>query len=118
MAPGEDGIRFGMLKKLPLEGEKFLLHIFNDILSNGVVLGSWQKTKIIPISMLPCARKLFEKINLTRLKYWVEKYEILSMVSRNTVEPETVWRCFQRRFKRLSSTNNRPWWGFSHLWSI
>jgi hypothetical protein len=73
MAPGEDGIRFGMLKELPLEGEKFLLHIFNDILSNGVVPGIWHKTKTIPIlkprkdssnsdsyrpiSMLPCARK-------------------------------------------------------------
>jgi hypothetical protein len=48
-APRGDGIRFGMLKELPLEGKKFLLHFFNDILSNVVVPGSWQKTKIIPI---------------------------------------------------------------------
>jgi hypothetical protein len=28
-APGGDGIRFGMLKELPLEGNKFLFHIFS-----------------------------------------------------------------------------------------
>jgi hypothetical protein len=83
-----------MLKELPLMRKKFLLNIFNDILSNGVVPGSWQRTKIIPIlkpgknssnsdsyrpiSMLPCARKMFEKIILTRLEYWTEKYKILS----------------------------------------
>jgi hypothetical protein len=80
-APREDEIRFGMLKKLPLEMKKFLLHIFNDILSNGDVPGTWQRTKIIPIwkpgkdssnfdsywpiSMLHCARKMFDKIILT-----------------------------------------------------
>jgi hypothetical protein len=46
---GEDGIRFGTLKKLRLEGKIFLFHIFNDILLNGDVPGSWQRTKIIPI---------------------------------------------------------------------
>jgi hypothetical protein len=46
IAPGENGIRFSMLKELRLEGKKFLLHIFNDIFSNGVVPGSWQRTKI------------------------------------------------------------------------
>jgi hypothetical protein len=80
-APGEDGIRFGMLRELPLEGNKFLLHISNDILSNGNVPGSWQRTKIIPIlkpgkdssncdtyraiSMLHFVRKMFEKMILT-----------------------------------------------------
>jgi hypothetical protein len=48
-APGEDEIRFGMLKELPLEGKFFLLYIFDDIISNGDVPGSWQRTKIIPI---------------------------------------------------------------------
>jgi hypothetical protein len=28
--------------------------------------------------MLPCARKMFEKIILTRFEYWADKYEILS----------------------------------------
>jgi hypothetical protein len=46
-ALAEEGIRSGMLKELPLEMKKFLLHIFNDILSNSVVPGSWQRTKII-----------------------------------------------------------------------
>jgi hypothetical protein len=60
-------------RKQPLEGKRILLHIFDDILSNGDVPGSWQRTKIIPIlkpgkdssnsdsywpiSMLPCGRK-------------------------------------------------------------
>jgi hypothetical protein len=47
--PGEDGIRFGMLKKMPVERKTFLLHIFNDILWNNDVPGSWQRKKIIPI---------------------------------------------------------------------
>jgi hypothetical protein len=33
---------------------------------------------VAAISMLPCARKLFEKIILTRLVYKAERYEILS----------------------------------------
>jgi hypothetical protein len=88
-APGEDGIRFGMLKELPLEGRKFLLHIFNDILflSNGVVLGS-NSDSYQPISMLPCTRKMFEKIILTRLEYWAKNTKFCfprSMVSGRAV---------------------------------
>jgi hypothetical protein len=39
--PGEDGIKFGLLKELPLEGKQFLLHIFNDVLAIGEVPESW-----------------------------------------------------------------------------
>jgi hypothetical protein len=50
--------------ELPLEG-------------NGAVTGC-NSDSYRPISMLPCARKMFERIILTRLEYWAETYEILS----------------------------------------
>jgi ribonuclease HI len=93
-SPGEDAIKFIMLKKLPTEAKHYLLMIFNDILTSGEVPAAWQRTKVIPIlkpnkdpncadsyrpiSLLSCVRKLFEKIILTRLEYWAEKFEMLS----------------------------------------
>jgi ribonuclease HI len=93
-SPGEDGIRFSMLKALPSEAKEYLLIIFNDILKTGVIPENWQKTKVIPIlkpgkdpnnadsyrpiSLLSCVRKLFEKMILTRMDYWAERFEMLS----------------------------------------
>jgi hypothetical protein len=69
-----------------------LLLIVNDVLAIGEVPESWHRTKVIPIlkpgkeairadsyrpiSMLPCARKLFEKYILTRLEIGVLGGEI------------------------------------------
>jgi ribonuclease HI len=92
--PGEDGIKFILLKRMPFEAKTMLLQIFNAILTCGEVPLAWHRTKVIPIlkpgkdancadsyrpiSLLSCNRKLFEKIILTRLEYWAEKYEMLS----------------------------------------
>jgi ribonuclease HI len=93
-SPGEDGIKFSLLKNLPGQAKLFLLQIFNEIMDSGEVPLPWHRTKIVPIlkpgkdansadsyrpiSLLSCIRKLFEKIILTRLEYWAEKYEMLS----------------------------------------
>jgi hypothetical protein len=50
--------------------KKFLLHIFNDILSEVIPILKPGKDlsksdSYRPISMLPCARKLFKKKDLT-----------------------------------------------------
>jgi hypothetical protein len=59
-----------------------------------IIPESWLRTKVVsilkprkdpelsdsyrPISLLPCARKLLEKILFTRLDYCAEKYDVLS----------------------------------------
>ncbi len=93
-SPGQDGVKFSMIKALPTRVKELLISIFNDILTQGVVPAVWQQTKVVPIlkpgkdascadsyrpiSLLSCNRKLFEKIILTRFEYWAEKYEMLS----------------------------------------
>jgi hypothetical protein len=48
-SPGEDGIKFTMIKNLPPEAKQFLLEIFNVILATGIVPEPWKRTKVIPI---------------------------------------------------------------------
>jgi hypothetical protein len=71
--PGLDGLRFSLLKALPMRAKLCLLDIYNDILVTGVVPQSWHRTKDVPImkpgknfllsgtyrpiSMLACGRK-------------------------------------------------------------
>jgi hypothetical protein len=75
-------------------GKEMLLEIYNKIFSAGTCPKSWREIKVVsilkpvkepnnvnsyrPISLLPCVRKLFEKMICTRLDYWAEKFEILS----------------------------------------
>jgi hypothetical protein len=70
------------------------LSAWNEIMGTGMILESWLRTKVVPIlkprkdselldsyrpiSLLPCVRKLLEKMLCTRLDYWAEKYNILS----------------------------------------
>jgi hypothetical protein len=89
-APGLDGIKFIMFKFLPEEAKRYLLAIFNEVVSSGMILESWLRTKVVPVlkprkdpelsdSYRPiCARKLLEKMLCTRLDYWAEKYDVLA----------------------------------------
>jgi hypothetical protein len=93
-APGVDGIKFIMFKFLPEEAKRYLLGIFNEIISTGRVPESWLRTMVVPIlkprkdldlsdsyrpiSLRPCARKLLEKMLCTCLDYWAEKHDVLS----------------------------------------
>jgi hypothetical protein len=86
-----------MFKILPAEaGKWYLLGIFNEIMSTGRIPLCWLRTKIvpilksrkdpelsdsyIPISLLPCARKLLEKILCSRLDNWTKKHDVASTV--------------------------------------
>jgi hypothetical protein len=83
-----------MFKFLPEEAKRYLLGIFNEIMSTGMIPESWLTIKVVPIlkprknpelsdsyrpiSLLLCARKLLENMLCTRLNYWAEKYDVLS----------------------------------------
>jgi hypothetical protein len=75
-----------MFKFLPEEAKRYLFGIFNEIMSTGMIPGSWLRTMVVPImkprknpelsdsyrppiSLLSCARKLLEKMKCTRLDY-------------------------------------------------
>ena len=92
-ATGPDKVAYPMLKHLPRSGMDFLLHIFNLSWSSHSFPSIW-KTSIIPIhkmgkpldspasfrpiSLTSCVSKLFERIILSRLLFFLESNSILS----------------------------------------
>ena len=90
---GPDKVAHPMLKNLPRSGMDFLLHIFNLSWSSHSFPSIW-KTSIIfihkmgkpldspasfrPISLTICVSKLFERIILSRLLFFLESNSILS----------------------------------------
>ena len=83
-----------MLKHLPRSGMDFLLHIFNFSWSSHSFPSIWKTSSIIsihkmgkpldlpasfrPISLTSCVSKLFERIILSRLLFFLESNSILS----------------------------------------
>ena len=83
-----------MLKHLPLSGMDFLLYIFNHSWTSHSFLSIWKTSSIItihkigkpldspspfrPISLTSCVSKLFERIILSRLLFFLESNSILS----------------------------------------
>ena len=92
-ATGPDKVAYPMLKHLPRSGMDFLLYIFNLSLTLHSFPSVW-KTSIIsihimgkpldtpgsfrPISLTSCVSKLFERIILSRLLFFLESNSILS----------------------------------------
>ena len=93
-ATGPDKVAYRMLKHLPRSGMDFLLHIFNLSWSSHSFPFIWKTSSIIPIhkmgkpldspaSFLPisltsCVSKLFERIILSRLLFFLESNSIFS----------------------------------------
>ena len=93
-ATGPDKVAYPMLKHLPRSGMDFLLHIFNVSWSSHSFSSIWKTSFIIPIhkmggpldspasfrpiSLTSCVSKLFERIILSRLLFFVESNSILS----------------------------------------
>jgi hypothetical protein len=48
-ALGLDGKKFIMFKFLPEEAMRYLLGIFDKIMSTGMIPESWLRTKVVPI---------------------------------------------------------------------
>jgi hypothetical protein len=83
-----------MFKSLPEEAKRYLLGIFNEVVSSDMIPESWLRANFVPIlkprtdpelsdsyrpiSLLPCAHKLLEKMLCTRLDYWAEITDVLS----------------------------------------
>ena len=93
-APGEDGISYVILKKLPRNMICNIAMIFNASLSLGYFPQSWKAAvvKMVPkpgkdkkeaknwrpISLLPCLGKLYERIIANRLTFFLENNDLLS----------------------------------------
>ena len=93
-ATGPDKVAYPMLKHLPRSGMDFLLHIFNLSWSSHSFPSIWKTSSIIPIhkmgkpldspasfrpiSLTSCVSKLFERIILSRLLFFLESNSILS----------------------------------------
>ena len=89
-----DKVAYPMLKHLPRSGMDFLLHIFNLSWSLHSFSSIWKTSSIIPIhkmgktldspasfrptSFISCVSKLFERIILSRLLFFLESNSILS----------------------------------------
>ena len=93
-ATGPDKVAYPMLKHLPRSGMDFLLYIFNHSWSSHSFPSIWKTSSIIPIhkmrkpldspvsfrpiSLTSCVSKLFERIILSRLLFFLESNSILS----------------------------------------
>ena len=93
-ATGPDEVAYSMLKHLPRSGIDFFLHIFNLYCSSHSFPSIWKTSSIIPIhkmgkpldspasfrpiSLTSCVSKLFERIILSRLLFFLESNSILS----------------------------------------
>ena len=93
-ATGPDKVAYPMLKHLPRSGMDFLLHIFNLSWSSHSFPSIWNTSSIIPIhkmgksldspasfwpiSLTSCVSKLFERIILSHLLFFLESNSILS----------------------------------------
>ena len=91
---GPDKVAYLMLKHLPRSGMDFLLHIFNLSWPFDSFLSIWKTSSNVPdhkmgkplnfpvsfrpISLTSCASKLFERIILSRLLFFLESSCILS----------------------------------------
>ena len=93
-APGEDGVSYVILKKLPGNMIRNIALIFNASLSLGYFPQSWKAAvvKMVPkpgkdkrevknwrpTSLLPCLGKLYERIITNRLTFFLENNDLLS----------------------------------------
>ena len=93
-APGLDGLRNDHIKQFSAPVKVWLLEMFNNVISSGVIPHSWYKYKVIPlkkrcgnptdassyrsIAMASTLRKLFERIICSRLDWFIESNNKIS----------------------------------------
>ena len=109
-APGKDGILPVMLKHMPDEFCKHVLHLFNMSLKEGKVPDAWKESRITmlpkkppasdpnnyrPISLLSCLGKLLERIVAQRISHFLHEHGI-------TIKQQSGFRCARRTTDNLS----------------
>ena len=93
-APGDDGLHYAILKKLPGNVILYLQSLFNVSISLGYFPAKWKSATIKmvpkpgkdhkeaknwrPISLLSCLGKLFERIFTSRLTAYLEEKKLIS----------------------------------------
>jgi ribonuclease HI len=91
--PGEDGISYEIIKKLPYNILNKLLVIYNALWKHGDFPQEWRSSIVIPIlkqgkpptdpnsyrpiSLTSCLCKIFERIVANRLNWYLEKHQLL-----------------------------------------
>ena len=93
-SPGEDGIPYEMIRKLPEESLRYLLRFYNRIFRDHTFPGKWKEAIIIPIlkpgkdpqqsssyrpiALISCLSKILEKILNKRLMWYLEKNNLIN----------------------------------------
>lgn len=93
-SPGFDGINYICIKNLSPDTKKYLIKLYNLILSSNTFPLEWKHAIIVPIlkpdkpsnqvnsyrpiSLLNCLSKILEKIIVQRIKYFLLKHNLLN----------------------------------------
>ena len=93
-APGDDGITYLLLKRLPKTILTYIATLFQKALNVGYFPDSWKRAKVKmiakpnkdaklsknyrPISLLPCLGKVFERLIADRLSFHMEEAKLFS----------------------------------------
>ena len=123
-ATGPDKVAYPMLKHLPRSGMDLLLHIFNLSWSSHSFPSIWKTSSIIPIhkmgkpldspasfrsiSLTSCISKLFERIILSRLLFFLESNSILSSRQAGFRPGRSAFDQILYLFQSISDGFNKP----------
>ena len=123
-ATGPDKVAYPMLKHLPRSGIDFLLHIFNLFWSSYSFPSIWKTSSIIPIhkmgkpldcpasfrpiSLTSCVSKLFERIILSHLLFFLESNSILSLRQAGFRSGRSTLDQILYLFQSISDGFNKP----------
>ena len=94
-APGEDTVRYSMIKNTPLSTRHIFLRFINQSFSEGRLPTRWKMTNIIlipkkdkthhPISLLPAFSKVMERLVIARVKWSAQPINPYSLGYRSGV---------------------------------
>ena len=94
-SPGEDGIEYEVIRRLPVSCQKTILHLYNNIWESGEIPSTWKHSLILPIakpgkpatqldsyrpiSLTDTLCKIHERMIVNRLNWFLEKNNLLNI---------------------------------------